>query len=794
MNRLKKETRTSFFALILLFISMTGFAQKKTYHIGILSDAYNVETTDYLFERLQKEVKAVVGEDADIIFHKNNLLSNNYNLKTAENNYQELLERCDIILSFGILNAKFLQQQTSFPKPVLVVSDLRDITTEQLSPISTSERHNLLYLTYSETILQRLNILKELTDFKTVGVVIGKHVYEIEAFRSQIINDLKGSGMQYKIITYQSLSDIINDLEGLDALLLEDSYSLRQSDIQRLSKVLIEKKIPSFSSVNRSDVENGIMATDISDDDINRFFRRIALSVEACVNGTNFSEQPVLIDFGNSLVINRTTALMLDIPMNYSMLGKVEFVNNPPINPKAEKVYDLPQLIAEVLRENLTLRSENKGIRISRQDVKLAKSIYLPKVTANANGVYLDPKMAELSRGSNPELSTTGNITIEQILFSAEANANIKIQQSLAQARQEKFNVEQLDIIFKAVNAYFNVLILKANVKIQANNLELTKRNLQIAEENFKAGQSGKTDLLRLRSQKAQHTQTLIEAINQLQISYNYINQLTNKELDYSVDIKEAGFEDDIFKEYNYDGFMKLANTPYLRKQFIEFLVQEAYDNSPEIKQLSHNLKAIEHKTKLYGAGRFLPQIALQGQYNHQFSKSGKGSVYPSGFPVPPNSHYNVGVSLSLPLFNRNSNYINKKTALLEKEQFELNKNNLRNGISLNIHNGILDLINEISNIELSKVSEKAAEEALDLTQNAYSTGAVNIVQLIDAQNNYIMTQQAKANATYNYLIKMLQLERYMGNYFLLSTQEETDDFNRRFLEFIGQNKPNESE
>ena len=70
----------------------------------------------------------------------------------------------------------------------------------------------------------------------------------------------------------------------------------------------------------------------------------------------------------------------------------------------------------------------------------------------------------------------------------------------------------------------------------------------------------------------------------------------------------------------------------------------------------------------------------------------------------------------------------------------------------------------------MSKVSEKAAKEALDLTQNAYSNGAINIVQLIDAQNNYLNAQFIKANAVNNYLIKSLQLERYLGYYFLLNS------------------------
>ena len=163
-----------------------------------------------------------------------------------------------------------------------------------------------------------------------------------------------------------------------------------------------------------------------------------------------------------------------------------------------------------------TLQSDKKDVELTEQDVRTAKSNYLPNLTASSSGTYVDPDLAEVSNGQSPEFSTSGAITLEQTLFSEAANANISIQKKLQKAQEENFNASQLDAILDATNAYFNILILKANTQIQLRNLDLTKTNLQIAEQNFEAGQSGKSDMLRFRSQLAQNTQSLIEAINQL--------------------------------------------------------------------------------------------------------------------------------------------------------------------------------------------------------------------------------------------------------------------------------------
>lgn len=772
--------------ILFLLLSITIVAQKRTYKIGILSDEYSPEIHNILSQKLEKEVKAVVGEDANIIFNKSDQLENNYNIAKAKENYQTLVKNCDIIISFGAFDNIIISKEKNFPKAVITIGGLQDkIITDAKK---TSGIHNLTYIATSDNFSKDLKDFKELTDFKTVGIAIEKPLLKLVDFNTLLKKSTAPLQVNFKIIPFNNSNDIIANLNGIDALQLAGGFSLKTSEIQQLAKVLMEKKIPSFSSVRKQDVKNGIMATNQSSDDLNQFFRRIALSIESYVNGTNFSELPVLLNFNNKLTINFNTAQTVGVPMRYSLLGKTGFVGDIRNNPSAEKVYDLKMVINAVLGKNLSLKATEKGVLVSNQNVKKAKSNYLPKLTASATGTYIDPNIAKISNGQNPEIGTTGNLKLEQVVYSQSASANIDIQKSLAKAEQEKLNAQQLDLVFNGANAYFNTLILKTNLAIQMRNLALTEKNLQIAQENYKAGKSGKTDFLRFQSQKAQNTQALVEAVNRLRQGFLGINQLVNNNANEQINVKEASLTDEIFKEYNYDGFMKMLDSPVQREPLINFLVEEALLNAPELKQLNYNLNAVKRQEKLYGSGRFLPTVALQGQYNRQFSRSGEGSTFPANFPTPPDGNYNVALNISLPIFNQNTNKINKQTAIIQQEQLAINKENSELAISTNVRKGVLNLINQISNIELSKTSEKSAKEVLELTQTAYSTGAVNIVQLIDAQNNYLNAQQAKANATYNYLITNLQLERYIGYYFLLNTKQKNNEFNQRFLNFLNKN------
>jgi outer membrane protein TolC len=73
----------------------------------------------------------------------------------------------------------------------------------------------------------------------------------------------------------------------------------------------------------------------------------------------------------------------------------------------------------------------------------------------------------------------------------------------------------------------------------------------------------------------------------------------------------------------------------------------------------------------------------------------------------------------------------------------------------------------------------------LELTQTSYTEGAVNIIQLIDAQRNYLQAQLDQSSAQYNFLIASLNLERYIGYFFLLHSLEENQSFFDRFNQYI---------
>ena len=773
--------------LFFLLLSIPAFSQTKTYKIGFLLDKSNAEI-DAQLSLLEEEIISVVGEDAAIVFPDNGRLVNHFDPTVALGNYNQLVNsKFDIIISFGSVNNKVLVEKQDYPVPTIIFGFLSKEVVADKSLLDFKKVENFTAIATLHSYEEDLTYLKQLVSPKRVAVFVEQAFFDAIPLEGVFASIGQTLDMELVLVPFVTLDDIMDQVEGFDAVYMVGGYYFSDDEIKTLARFLIDRKLPSFTTTPVVDVENGLLATNHDKSEIEQFFRRVALNVESVVLGDEFSEPSSFLVLKRGLTLNYNTARALGIPLKYSYLTNTSFVGNL-TEISADKKYSLLEVMQEAIAENLKLKTVVQDTLLSAEDVKLAKSNYLPNVTASASGVYVDPNLAEVANGQNPELSTFGNITLSQTVFSEAANANISIQKALREAQKENYNSEELNTVFNAASLYFNALILKSNYLIQYKNLELTKSNLKIATHNYEAGQAGKSDVLRFTSEMVQNTQAMVEALNAFQQALNALNEVLNNPMDAKIDVDETELESNIFENYNYKQLETLLDDPSLRAPLVKFLVQEAIANAPELKVLDYNLQAANRSERLYGSGRFLPTVALQGQYNYTFSRSGAGSTFPSYLTAPPDGYYNVGLNVSIPIFDSNRQNINKQIASIQSDQLNTSRDNLKLTIQKNVNDAVLQMVNQISNIEISKVFEETAKEALDLTQTSYANGAVNIVQLLDAQNNYLQAQLARSNATYNYLLSAMALERYLGNFFLLQTPEERQEFITRFLEFSNKN------
>lgn len=71
--------------------------------------------------------------------------------------------------------------------------------------------------------------------------------------------------------------------------------------------------------------------------------------------------------------------------------------------------------------------------------------------------------------------------------------------------------------------------------------------------------------------------------------------------------------------------------------------------------------------------------------------------------------------------------------------------------------------------IRLSREAAEAAKKNLELVVDQYSRGAVDIIKLLNSQNAALTATESAANAVYEFLIDLMNIQRAVGkfDYFL---------------------------
>ena len=198
-------------------------------------------------------------------------------------------------------------------------------------------------------------------------------------------------------------------------------------------------------------------------------------------------------------------------------------------------------------KNNPELNAERENIKVSKEDLKISKSEFLPTITLSGSKSQETTNKLTDRNGSNSSITDvdpeTQSIDIEQKIFQGFSGvASIKKSQiglNLAEAKLLK--VEQ-DILYKAVEAYSGLLFSNEKLIINQDNVNLLERQVEADQARLERGQITLADLAQSESSLAGAQANLIKARNDLvtaKLTYEKIIGPINdfKTLDKNIDL-----------------------------------------------------------------------------------------------------------------------------------------------------------------------------------------------------------------------------------------------------------------
>jgi len=442
--------------------------------------------------------------------------------------------------------------------------------------------------------------------------------------------------------------------------------------------------------------------------------------------------------------------------------------------------WTLKKCIQYALEHNTSIAQNRLQGEIAENNLLQSKINRLPAINGNGNHNY------NIGRTIDPFTNSFNNTTIQSNSFSigagvllyggSQVNHTINQNKSALLANQSSLAVIRNQIALSVSQTFLQIIQGEENLKSPNTQYEITQSQLKQAEIFLENGSTNAQLVLNLKAQSANDKVNIINAQNTIERGYNTLMNLMQYPIDQSFEIH--------IQPMTYD--------PSMRTESVADIYTMALQNLPDIAQAEAIIAQNKYAEKMASA-RLQPTISGYGNINTVYSQSGQNirfgdtTFIPIGFTensleqvlVPnvateltpksfgdqltDNLGQQVGLSISIPIFNGYRNQTALKNARLNTKISELNLQNTKNQIRNDVTTAYTNLKTAESRYLATKQSVEAQQLNYAYSQKRFDAGILNSVELLTAKNQWNQAQIQWINAKYEWLFRNLIIDFYKG-------------------------------
>ena len=351
-------------------------------------------------------------------------------------------------------------------------------------------------------------------------------------------------------------------------------------------------------------------------------------------------------------------------------------------------------------------------------------------------GSWTNSNSANLSISLGSEITLYNGAKLKNII--AQGKTNLAASESNIQTQKELISLNVL-------SSYINALLAIENVKNYEAQLKSTEKQLELAEARKSAGIISTSDFLNIKSQYASDKATFIDAKNTLRINLVALMQLMNMPINDSFSIQEP----------NIDALIKNVS-----ETDASLVYNVALGLQPTIKSALLNLESTQMDIKITKADA-LPQLSLGGSIGTGYNSAMENNNFGEQFSNKVNPF--IGLSLSVPIFQRKKVKTNVAIAKFQNQNEKLDLIDLKNDLRKYIEQACIDVQTASSNYLALQEQYDAENESYQLSDEMFTQGMINSVDFLTSKNNLVTAENKITQAKYNVLLQNKIIAYYMG-------------------------------
>lgn len=765
--------------------------------IGVVLDG-PWERNEEILGYFQQEILDLLSGEFDVQFPPESVRTDGWTAAGVRDALSSLLDdsRVDMVLALGALSSNCACLRGSLPKPVLAPFVLDAELQGLPQKDGASGVKNLSYTAFPNPIRRHLEVFREIVPFRKLALLTTPYYMEaLQGIRTRFpaVAREMGVGLQVIVVEHSAERAIGMIEPDVDAVYLTPLLHLAPSEFDKIIRGLIEKRLPSFSLLGRSEVETGVFAGVTGDDLFPRLARRVALNIQRILLGEEAATLPFAFPPRERLCLNMATARAIRVWPPFRVLGDAELIHEEP--PGTTRPMSLFDAVQEAVRSNLDLAEKEIAVAAGAEEVSKARARLLPSLEIEATGRVLDADRAEASFGAEAERKAQASAVLSQTLFSEPAWAALSIENRLQEVRELERDERRLDVAHEAARAYLDLLRAKTFERIEKQNLRLTRTNLELAQVRQSIGISGPAELYRWESEIARSRQAVLKAVSRREQAERDLNRILHRPLAEPFFTEEIDLNDARLATSD-PRLARMVSTPWHLEAFRDFLVAEGLAASVELRRMEAAIAAAARRLESARRAWWAPNLGIQAEASRTLAEGGAGKEGPSipgidsGLvPQADDTEWTVGLRASLPLFEGGARLAEQTQAVQELRRLQTQRDALQERIEQRIQSALLRAEVSLPSIGLSRDASEAARRNLELVTDAYSRGVVSILDLLDAQNASLVADQVAANGVYDFLTDLVELQRATNRFDFFLSPEDREAWFERLEAFVAQRR-----
>ena len=189
-------------------------------------------------------------------------------------------------------------------------------------------------------------------------------------------------------------------------------------------------------------------------------------------------------------------------------------------------------------------------------------------------------------------------------------------------------------------------------------------------------------------------------------------------------------------------------------------MYQEIVGNKPLIRASEYRLQSAEKNRKV-AEGALYPSLSLGASYSNGYYPDMTSQNFSDQMKI--NARTSIGLSLSIPIFNRLDTRNNIKQSEINIKQATLNVEQAKKTLYKEVQQAWFNAKTALEQFHASEETRKQSEIAFRFAEEKFTNGRATAYEYDEARINYSAALSSSLQAKYNYVFSVKILEFYKG-------------------------------